>query len=116
MLLRGGLDVHLLRLDAQRPGQRTAHLLPVGSDLGGLRHQRGVDIYHLPPLLRQGLHHPLQQRQAGDVQKGIVAVREQSPDIVHTGSAQQGIHHRMGQHVRIGVAVQPLLPRDGNTA
>ena len=48
--------------------------------------------------------------------KGLVIVREQLADVPGGDRAQHGVHHGVGQHIGVGVAVQPALPRDGNAA
>ena len=60
--------------------------------------------------------HLPQQRRA--VRPGVarIAVRKQLADVPQRRRTQQSIHHRVGQHVRVGVPQQPLLKGHRHTA
>ena len=48
--------------------------------------------------------HLAQQSDAVRAAVALVAVREVSSDVPERRRAQQRVHHRVGQHVRVGVA------------
>ena len=50
-------------------------------------------------------------QQADAVRPGVggVAVRKVQTDVPQCGRAQQRVHHRVGQHIRVGVAQQPFF-------
>ena len=48
--------------------------------------------------------------------KSVVTVRKQAADVSQGGGTQQSVHHRVGQHAGIGVAVQPPVIGDVDTA
>ena len=69
----------------------------------------GIHIaYPVSPLTEAG-NHLVQQPQAVRPRVGRVAVREQVPDISKGAGAQQGVHHRVGEHIRVGVTQQALV-------
>ena len=116
MLLSGGFHADLRDIHPQCGGDILPHGIPVGRDLGSLRDQRGVDIHHSVALLPEMLSYPFQQQHTGNVVKRRVVIREQLADIPGGDRAQQRIHNGVRQHVGIGMAVQPTLPRDGHAA
>ena len=85
VLLGGGLDVDAAGADVQGGGHVFLHLPAVGADLRGLGDEGGVDIHHPVSGAGQGIADPGQQHQAGDVQKGVVAVRKQAADVSQGG-------------------------------
>ena len=53
----------------------------------------------------------MQQLDAVRAEEAVVIIREKLADIAERSGAEQRIHQRMGQHIRVRVAEQPLLIR-----
>ena len=101
LLLGGGFHVHLVRLHLHPGGQVVPHFFDIGGQLGLLGQNGGVHVAHLVPLLLQQLHHMVQQLQAVRPRVGRVGVREVPSDVPQSRRSQQGVHHRVGEHVRV---------------
>ena len=110
MLLCSGLHIHPVRIRPKSCGEVRLHLRAVGAHLGGLGDEGGVDVHHGPSSLLQQRCHLPQQLQAGNTGVAGIAVREQLADVPQLGGAAEGVHYRVGQHVRVGVAQQPTVP------
>ena len=91
-------------------------MLQIGGQFWGLGQHGGIHIaYPVSPLTEAG-NHLVQQPQAIRPRVGRVAVREQVPDISKGAGAQQGVHHRVGEHIRVGVTQQALVKGHLHTA
>lgn len=108
-LLRRRLHADLLRVDPERAGDIAPHLRAVGRDLRRLRDERRVDVHHLHTALRELLRHPLKQQDARHVQQRRVAVWKERPDIRKPRRAEQRVHHRVHEHIRVGMPVEPAV-------
>ena len=116
MLLGGGLNGHLRRIDAHSVCHPPPHLRDVGSQLRGLGQHRGVHVADLPAGLRQPRRHLFQKAEAVRIPPAFIAVGEHAADVAQRRRAQQRVHHRVSQYIRIGVAQQPPLIGNGDTA
>ena len=114
VLLGGGLDVDPVRLCPERRPCFPA--FACGRPTLCLGDEGGVDVHHPVSGVCQSVPDPGQQHQAGDVQKGVVTVRKQAADVSQGGGTQQRVHHRVGQHVGVGVTVQPPVIGDVDAA
>ena len=81
-----------------------------------LAQKRSVDVACRPARARQHTANLLQQRNAVRALVSGVGVGEQLSDITQRSRAQQRVHHRMRQHIRVRMAKQPLFIRHRHTA
>src|ERR1700733_1416975 len=104
-LSRARLHVDLALRQTKHWRKALPDLLLVGRDLRALHHQRAVDVEDSQPLAGEQLHDLLQQRDRVGAAVALVGVREVLPDVSETCGSEQRVDHRMGEHVRIGVAL-----------
>ena len=81
-------------------------------DLRRLQDHGAVDVDHAQPALGEHRDDLFEQRDRVGAAPALVGVGEVVPDVAETRSAQQGVDHRVGQHVGVRVAVEPALERD----
>ena len=99
-------------LEPHRLRQVFAHTGNKRRKLRALREHRTVDILHAITGLCE---HTVNLAQKHDtVRPGIarVVVREKLADVPERRRAEQGVHQRVGQYVRVGMAQQSLLIGD----
>lgn len=111
-LLGRGLDRNAGNLAADGRGEVFAHLHNMGCELGRLREHGRVQIAEPVSLLAHERRHMAQQRDAVRARIARVGVREVLADVPERERAEQCVHHGVGEHVRVRVAVQPSLMRD----
>ena len=92
------------------------HLRDVGRQLGRLRQHGGIHIADLPAVVRQMRRYLLQKAQTVRAPPALVAVGKQPADVAQRRRTQQGVHHRVGQHIRVGMSQQSPLIGDVDAA
>ena len=115
-LLGGRLDRHLLDRAADGGGKVLAHLQDVRRQLGRLCQHGRIQIAELPAALAHERGNVPQQRDAVRALVARVGVREVPPDVAERECAEQRIHDRVREHIRIRVAVQSELERNIHAA
>ena len=107
---------HVFDVNAQGMGQVGTHGIAVRGDLRLLAGNGAVGIDKLKAQLARIVHYAGKQHHRVGTLVGGVGVGEQLSDITQRGRAQQRVHHRMRQHIRVRMAKQPLFIRHRHTA
>ena len=89
-----------------------AHLRQVGHQFGPLCDDCRVNVLDHIVVLIQKLCDLPQQLQTGNAFIGRILVRKMLSDVPKRCRAEQSVHDRMEDHIRIGVSKKSLLIRD----
>ena len=107
-LLRGRLDADRRLRHLQMAGQIPTDPGQMGRQLGGLRQHGGIHVADTEAGLADAGGHRVQQNQTVCAGIDRITVRKKMPDIPQGAGSQQGVHHRVCEHICIRVAQKPL--------
>ena len=91
---------------------RVPHRVEPAREPRGLRHDRRVHVHDAPAVASHPVHHLAQEAEARDPAVPGIRVREVLAQVPEGERAEEGVRHRVGQHVGVGVAPEPPLGRD----
>ena len=109
-LLSRGLYTDPIKLDLHRGGELFAHQRDVRRELWALGNDRAVHVDDTISHVFEHLPHRVQQLHTVRSLIALVAVRKELANIAEGCRAEQGVHQRVGQHIRVRVAEQALFP------
>ena len=109
MFLGSGLHIHPVNGQIQRICNMLRHLRNERSYLGSLSNQRHIHIAHAIALRRHLFAHQPQQFQGIRTFISGVSVWKMVADVPESCCSQQGIRHRMEEHIRVAVTQKPLF-------
>ena len=113
---RRGLDVDPVCGNAHVLGHVQGHRFDVRPHARRLRDDGAIKVRNTQPALRQGITHAPKQNAAVDIAVLLVRIRKVSADIAEPGRTEQGIAHRMHQHVPVRMGLEALLVIDSDAA
>jgi len=99
-------------LQAKRRRDRGAHGLGPVADLGALRLNGEIDVDDPEPGFAHARFDEARENGAVGAAKLRILRREEMPDVLHPGRAENRVHRRVEHDVRIGMPDEPFLPRE----
>ena len=114
--LGGGFDADMPLPDAAQRGNALPHGGDMRFHLRGLRQHGRVDIADGIAVFTQQPHRLAQQFAAVRTFVTFVGIGEPAADVAQRRRAQQRIHDRVQQHIRIRMTEQAGFVRDGHPA
>ena len=116
VLFRGGLDGDLIDGKVQGLRDIRTHLREIAHQLRTLRDNRGVDVLDAVAMGGEDEADLMEQLHGIGTLVARIRIREVLSDIPERRCTEQCIHDGVHDHIRIAVAVEAELIRDGHAA